>query len=70
MLIIGSWRAELAQRIRNDYHETHVRVYLHTYIVLTDVNVREPDEVGRLWVQEDVVVARLVAEEVLNLDRN
>ena len=34
---------------------------------LTNVDVGEPDEVGCVGVEEDVVVARLVAEEVLHL---
>ena len=34
---------------------------------LTDVDVWEPDEVGCVWVEEDVVVARLVAQQVLHL---
>ena len=34
---------------------------------LTDIDVREPDEVGGVGVEEDVVVARLVAQQVLHL---
>ena len=44
--------------------EITMKMLVHS---LTNVDVWEPDEVGCVGVEEDVVVARLVAEEVLHL---